>query len=387
MRTASPSCLADGSRYKYAVLRRLGLIVFGVLLAYLGLELVLRVTGAVPEVATPLYSFHENDRYLGWIGKPGMRVRYRRPEFDTLVQHDADGWRQAQPPRPTNPRHRVLVLGDSFTWGWGVAQGELFTDRLQARLPPDVAVYNRGLTGFGTAQEYLLLQRELAATRYHTVVLMFFINDLDDNINGMKGGRPYFELADGQLLARNQPVLARIGKLERFCKDHSRAYVFIEFQLEMLRRRLADRANDEIRYAELGTVDFHDLPGYPVTARLIAAMHDLARQHGARFFLAYIPQRSEFERESPLPYARSIHAMIDDITRREDIPLVDLVAPLSAEARAGRTMTYPIDAHWTPEAHQVVAEAMLASAIFQSGTAAEASDHNGGDSAAAMPSR
>src|SRR5262245_37531482 len=200
-----------------AVLRRLGLIVFGVLLACLGLEIVLRIVDAVPEVATPLYKFHENDPYLGWIGKPDVRARYRRPEFDTLVQHDADGWRQAQPPRPTNPRHRVLVLGDSFTWGWGVAQGELFTDRLQSRLPPDVAVYNRGLPGFGTAQEYLLLQRELAATHYGTVVLMFFINDLDDNIDGRKGGRPYFELADGQLLARNQPALARIGTLERFC--------------------------------------------------------------------------------------------------------------------------------------------------------------------------
>ena len=109
----------------------------------------------------------------------------------------------------------------------------------------------------------------------------------------------------------------------------------------------------------------------------------LARQHGTRFVLVYIPERSEFERESPLPYARSVHAMITDIAGRAEIPLIDLSGPLRIQARAGRAMTYPIDAHWTPAAHEVVAETLLGSPIFESGTAAGAADQHGAGNAAA----
>lgn len=136
---------------------------------------------------------HQSDAYLGWSGKPNLRLHFRRPEFDALVEHDAEGWRQPKPPRPAVPTSRILVLGDSFTWGWGVSQGQVFTDLLQAALPATVAVYNHGIPGFGTAQEYLLLQRELAARVYDAVVLMFYMNDLSDNISSRQGRRPYFE--------------------------------------------------------------------------------------------------------------------------------------------------------------------------------------------------
>ena len=69
----------------------------------------------------------------------------------------------------------------------------MFTDLLQAALPATVAVYNHGIPDFGTAQEYLLLQRELAARVYDAVVLMFYMNDLSDNISSRQGRRPYFE--------------------------------------------------------------------------------------------------------------------------------------------------------------------------------------------------
>ena len=118
------------------LIAHLALVLMGVLLAGLGTEVTLRVTDAVPEVESPLSGSHQSDAYLGWSGKPNLRLRFRRPEFDALVEHDAEGWRQPKPPRPAVPTSRILVLGDSFTWGWGVSQGQVFTDLLQAALPP-----------------------------------------------------------------------------------------------------------------------------------------------------------------------------------------------------------------------------------------------------------
>lgn len=347
------------------MIRRLGLILLGVLLALLALEVFLRVTDAVPEVDSPLFNFHENDAYLGWIGKPNVRLRYHRPEFDTLVQHDAGGWRQPDPPRPQDATERVLVLGDSFTWGWGVSQGEVFTDRLQAALPATIAVFNRGIIGFGNAQEYLLLERELAATKYDVVVLMFFINDLADNTDAKDGHRPYFELVDGQLVPRNQPALARTSPVQRFFKDHSLAYLFIETELGLIKRRFAGEADDERSYKEAGAVEFHSLPGYAVTTRLLSEMHRLVREHGAQFVIVYVPQRSEFQLDAPYPFVQAVHAMVDDVAAREHIPLIDLSPSFRQQAMTGSELVYPIDAHWTPAGHRLAADTLLASPVFQ----------------------
>ena len=353
-----------------AMLHRLGLVLFGVLLAALALEVVLRVWDAVPEVGSPLYGFHDTDADLGWAGKPNVRLRYHRPEFDTLVELDAAGWRKPQPSVPADPMHRVLVLGDSYTWGWGVAQGELFTDRLQVQLAPTVAVYNRGVIGFGTAQEYLLLKRELAAHRYDTVVLMFYLNDIADNIDGKDGHRPYFDLLNGGLVPRNQPTLARTSPVRLFFRDHSRAYMFLEFEIGMLKRRFKGEAEDEREYKEVAAIDFHDLPGYEVTARLLGEMNRLVRAHGARFFLVYIPHRSEVEHATGYPYARAVRAMIDDIAQREGITVIDLRGPFRAHAEAKQTLVYPIDGHWTPAGHQLAATVLRSSPIFAQSDAA-----------------
>jgi hypothetical protein len=161
----------------------------------------------------------------------------------------------------------------------GVSQGQVFTDLLQAALPATVAVYNRGVPGFGTAQEYLLLERELAARVYDAVVLMFYMNDLSDNISGRQDRRPYFELVNGDLRPRNQPDLPMTSAVGQFLREHSRAYGFVQFELELLKRRFSGEANDEREYRTAPAVDFHDVPGYAVTARLLGEMQRLARQH------------------------------------------------------------------------------------------------------------
>jgi lysophospholipase L1-like esterase len=343
----------------------LGLALMGVLLAGFIAEVTLRVTDVLPDIDRPLSGSHQSDAYLGWIGRPNLHLRFRRSEFDALVEHDAEGWRQPKPARPALPSSRVLVLGDSFTWGWGVSQGQVFTDLLQAALPDTVAVYNRGVPGFGTAQEYLVLRRELAARVYDAVVVMFYMNDLSDNISSKQGTRPYFELVNGALRPRNQPALRVMNPVRQFLRDNSRVYAFVQFQLERLKRRFTGEENDHPEYRNAPAVDFHDVPGYPVTARLLREMQGLARQHGARFFLVYIPQRSEFELDTPFPYVRSIHAMVEDIAHSEGIPLLDLSVPFHQHARSGEQLIYAIDAHWNPAGHRVAASALLESPIFQ----------------------
>ena len=291
-------------------------VVMGVLLAGLGTEVTLRVTDAVPEVESPLSGSHQSDAYLGWSGKPNLRLRFRRPEFDALVEHDAEGWRQPKPPRPAVPTSRILVLGDSFTWGWGVSQGQVFTDLLQAALPATVAVYNRSVPGFGTAQEYLLLQRELAARVYDAVVLMFYMNDLSDNISSRQGRRPYFELVDGDLRPRNQPARPVINPVGQFLREHSRAYAFAQFragvaEAALLRRgerrtRVPDGASGRLpRRAGLrrhrAPARRDAAPGAPTRSPVLPGLHSAAQRDRARRPVSICPQHPRDGRRHRAP--------------------------------------------------------------------------------------
>ena len=58
---------------------------------------------------------------------------------------------------------RILVLGDSYAWGYGVADKEVFTEVLEEQLHDGSGtweVLNTGVSGWGTDQQYLFLRDE-----------------------------------------------------------------------------------------------------------------------------------------------------------------------------------------------------------------------------------
>ncbi|HWH77554.1 MAG TPA: hypothetical protein VNT76_09290, partial [Candidatus Binatus sp.] len=73
------------------------------------------------------------------------------------VEHNSRGFRDIEHIIDTRPR--MMVLGDSFVWGYDVEQTERFTDKLRAQLT-DWSIYNLGVSGYGTDQEYLLLKQQ-----------------------------------------------------------------------------------------------------------------------------------------------------------------------------------------------------------------------------------
>lgn len=78
---------------------------------------------------------------------------------------------------------RILVLGDSVTFGWGISQGETFSDRmepiLQRRTGRNWQVINAGVNGYNTEQEADWLRIYGLAFKPDIVVLVYVENDTD----------------------------------------------------------------------------------------------------------------------------------------------------------------------------------------------------------------
>lgn len=108
-----------------------------------------------------------------------------RREFRTHVVTNALGFRERRMPGPAAPGTlRVVALGDSFTQGYGVADGERFTDLLERALARrdarPVEVINLGVPG-ATVPDYLYHLRDVGLRYAPDVVLIgFMANDVND---------------------------------------------------------------------------------------------------------------------------------------------------------------------------------------------------------------
>ena len=119
---------------------------------------------------------------------PDELLNYRlKPNLDVeRVQTNSHGLRDPERPltKPEGAR-RVLVLGDSFTFGSGpIDASDGFVRRLDAALGEGVQVINAGVPGYSTVQEANWLERDGLAWEPDAIVVAFFVgNDVWENLD------------------------------------------------------------------------------------------------------------------------------------------------------------------------------------------------------------
>ena len=132
---------------------------------------------------------HDPDPELGWQLRPGhWRYGPYVPGGELVeVTISNDRTRRTRPEEPAGRapgRPEVLLLGCSFTFGWGVSDDETYAWGVQA-LRPDLDVENRGTGAYGTLQARLLLERVLASgDRPAQVVYGFIPEHAARNVGG-----------------------------------------------------------------------------------------------------------------------------------------------------------------------------------------------------------
>lgn len=129
----------------------------------------------------------------GWRGEQTVEGR------TTSVRLDSLGMRGPERSDPRAPgERRVLVLGDSFVWGYGVAEDEAFPARVEAlltRAGRPVRVGNAGAPGFGLREQCAALGAVRERFRPDVVVSCVYTgNDFEDET------RRYQTVVDGYRL-------------------------------------------------------------------------------------------------------------------------------------------------------------------------------------------
>jgi hypothetical protein len=129
------------------------------------------------------------DSPLEYALHPGVNRENRIPDTGLTwsYQINSDGFRGDEFD-VTDNRKRVLFVGDSYTFGWGVEQDEVLTrsvERALAKPPYNLGIdaYNLGVPGYNTVQEYHLLTQVLDRYAPSLVVLGYVMNDAQPQHN------------------------------------------------------------------------------------------------------------------------------------------------------------------------------------------------------------
>ena len=332
----------------------LGSIAFFLALLVVG-ELVARSLDSTrPVDPTALGTLHRYSETYGWEPRPGIVLRLD----DRVVSINEDGHSGRAYPRERDlDRPRILMLGDSITFGLDVGDHATFSMLLDVARP-DWDVINRGVQGYGTDQELLLLENAGIGYSPDVVVLNFCVandfvdNSLDRFLYDGKHPKPYFRIEKGEL--RLQAAHLRLGWTETAARRLLESSSLFRIAVE---RGAARRAGEAGRHwtRSMLQVTQNPVPAVQLTSALIREIGDLGRSAGAKLIIVAHPfSRSWREGSEMLDQLRGPLTSVgdsDSAARWVDLAQVYRERDLDFEA-----LTLDKLGHLNATGHQAVAD-------------------------------
>ncbi len=288
--------------------------------------------------------FWAYDDMLGWSHRPNQEGQFSHPDFSVHVQINAQGLRDREYPLERTEKKRVLVLGDSYGWGFGVEHHERFDEVLEIR-NPDWEIINASVSGYGTDQQLLYLRGKGIALQPDVVLVLFCRNDPTNNSANRQywHSKPYFALNAGELELHNVPVPERTLLQEAKLLLLGRTYLFRRLLMSqrLLLERLETKLIDGEEYTQGQLAS--DLG---ITEQLIRELRDVSEENGASLILVGVPG------------AVPLDAMHDALTRLSaNLGIPYLALDKHFEKAAKQTnLTFPRDSHWNASGHAVAAD-------------------------------
>lgn len=368
------------------------LAAFGAVMALLVLELGVRMLHLVPD------RFWRPDPLLGTALVPGASGWWTQEEHEFFVPVKInDAGRRDLDRGVDKPADalRILLLGDSFVEALQVPIEQTFARRLEQRLGAalgrPVEVVSMGVSGYGTASEYLWY-REVGRRFHPDVVLLSFYpgNDVRNNSPTLEPTlRPVYG-ADGAIDHVVGGKAGDDGGGRRGLLGRSQAYQYIRKLVLTRQPTLAARLTDwglmkpealrAVPMANGVPVDYWVFASQPPpewqdawshTEALLTAFHDAVTGDGATFVIMVVTAREQIypddwaQLQATYPAMRETAWDLNGPERRvlswcalNDVRCVALAPAFLGARDASPRLHWHFDGHWTPAGHALAAETM-----------------------------
>lgn len=362
---------------------------FGILLALGMLEIGVRALHLVPG------RFWEPDALLGSKLIPGQSGWWTQEEHEFVVpvRINAQGRRDLDRGEQKAPgTYRIMLLGDSFVEAMQVPIEQTFARQLEGLFAqgggPAVEVVSMGVSGYGTASQYLYYREHGRRFRPDLVVLSFYPgNDVRNNSPTLEPTlRPSYD-GDGNVerVAAGKGADGRRGWLAS-----SEAYTYLR-KLVLTRQpalaaRLAEwglvsrAALRRVPMAEGVPVDywvFAETPppeweaAWQHTEQLLTALRDAVNADGARLLVMIVTSREQVY-AADWDTLRATYPAMERVAwdlngperralawcARSGVTCLALSPAFGARRDAAMRLHFVHDGHWTAAGHALAAQTM-----------------------------
>jgi lysophospholipase L1-like esterase len=312
--------------------RRLAFSLIPLLLLVGGGEAALRGAGW-PPARTDL-TFEHNQPY--WLTEPDLaRKAFPHREMDSsfLVSTDARGLRfprHAQAPAAGEDPFRIMFLGCSTTFGWGVDDEQTYPALVQAAYEragrPDIEVFNAGQPGYTSFQGLWFYENVLRD--YHPDLVFFG-----------------YVVQDARLAAWSDSSQALLQQDARFLKQTFlyRSHLYLGLRTLIDAWRIRSKERDESGHEGVHRVSREEY------VENIRAFVRLTRRDGVRLALFDFPlERAGYTRE----HRRLVRIAAEEL----GLPHLDIQTEVEQASRT-RELYFPKDpGHANAEGHAFIAE-------------------------------
>jgi len=327
------------------------------------------------------------DPVIGYRFIPGLTARVPHEGGGYLVRVNDAGFRCNHEFRASStPGHyRILLFGDSHTAGDGVSNEYRFGDLLENTIS-DLEVYNFGLPGTGTDQQFLAYKEYSIGIDHDVLIIALFVSNIrrvaaharyfyDENGKVVCYEKPYYELGSGDLLLKNVPprkdpvIESALSKEERNYIDRGNPVPGLIRNLVQMTRQssilfnifitsgMKDRVQKTLHYQ---IVPEYDDPNDPAWLLMRAILKGWITYHRQPVLLVPIPfYHHVMGICDAKPYQSRMREVVSDTGCILHDPLHDIMKYPRKE-RSG--FYFETDYHLTPIGHNAVA-ASLAPAI------------------------
>lgn len=140
----------------------------------------------------PRAVFGVGDTHLGWKPSSNLDDTFYGPDYSIHIRTDRDGYRLGKLGEVDYTKHLIVLLGDSYAFGWGLSTDDTFASQLDALLSEEsgggTRLVNLGVGGYGILQSADRLGAFLHAhpqARVPFVIQQHCMNDAVDNLRSL----------------------------------------------------------------------------------------------------------------------------------------------------------------------------------------------------------
>lgn len=324
-------------------------------------------------------ALYQSEPYGGYMNRPGISFDHRTSEFEAHYYINNAGLRVPRPGleyAPTKPAgtYRILLLGPSFAYGWGVDYEKSFANLLPMMLAKQDFANGRRIELIDAGVPSLEPSAQLnwykhVGKKYQPDLVIQFIYA---SMAVTSRPQEYFAAnAEGYLIQKNLPP--GYHWRERAKKFATVFYGWVLWtDFEAWRNPSQTAQNGSVQGAGRQFVQAAKFDASkPVVRDAIVFYRNLAQavtDSGARLQIVYFPLSYVIHQEDE---ARWRHVGVYDVAaekafdaafvrylNKESIPAVDITEDLRAAATHGKRLYYWLDIHWTPEGNAAAARAV-----------------------------